>query len=186
MGTKMKSKGLVVALAKQLIAGTDKHLANAAQVTFAGGSYTPSQITAKLQQVVSLREAVDAAKASTKARVAAEKADMPALRTFIGALVAYVKAIHGTSPELLADFGLNPKARAPLTVEAKVAAAVKRNATRAARHTMGAKQKKVVKGAVTGIVVTPLNAGQPSVTTPSSPNAPATSGSTTAATTPRA
>jgi hypothetical protein len=46
----------------------------------------------------------------------------------------------------LADFGLNPKkARTPLTIEEKAAAAAKRKATRAARHTMGSKQKVVTQ-----------------------------------------
>ena len=57
---------------------------------------------------------------------------------------------------MLADFGINPKARAPLTVEAKAAAAAKRAATRAARHTMGSQQKKAIKGDVTGVLVTPI------------------------------
>jgi hypothetical protein len=147
MGTKIISKGQVVARAKQLIAGAEKHLANVTQVTLVGSSFTPAQITAKLQQVVTLRDDVDAAKASTKAKIVAEKADMPALRAFMSALVSFVKATFGNSPDVLADFGVHPKARAPLTVEAKVAAAAKRKATRAARHTMGAKQKKDVRGA---------------------------------------
>ena len=184
MGTKINSKGQVGAHAKQLIAGAEKHLANVTQVTLVGSSFTPAQLTAKLQQAVTLREDVDAAKASTKAKIVAEKADMPALRTLMSALVSHVKAAFGNSPDVLADFGVHPKARVPLTVEAKVAAAAKRKATRAARHTMGAKQKKDVRGAVTGIVVTPVTATPPSVTTPSSPSAPATGGSTTTATTP--
>jgi hypothetical protein len=133
-------------------------------------SFTPAQIAAKLQTLVNLRNDVDAAKATTKARLAAEKADMPALRTFMGAFVTYVKAVFGNQPEELADFGIHPKARAPLTVEAKTAAAAKRKATRAARHTMGAKQKKSVKGAVTGIVVTPVSAGQPAATAAPAPH----------------
>ncbi|HEV3189930.1 MAG TPA: hypothetical protein VGY54_05500 [Polyangiaceae bacterium] len=183
MGTKVNSKGQVVARAKQLIAGAEKHLANSAQVTFAGSSFTPAQITTKLQQVVTLRDDVDAAKASTKAKIVAEKADMPALRTFMSALLSFVKATFGNSPDVLAAFGVHPKARVPLTVEAKAAAAAKRKATRAARHTMGAKQKKDVRGAVTGIVVTPVTATPPSVTK-SGPSAPATGGSTTTATQP--
>jgi hypothetical protein len=188
MATKANGKGTVVAFANQLIAGTNKHLANAAQVNFAGGSFTAAQITAKLQTLVTLRNDVDVAKASTKAKLAAEKADMPALRTFMSAFVTYVKAVFGTQLDVLADFGVHPKTRAPLTVEAKAAAAAKRKATRAARHTMGAKQKKGVKGAVTGIVVTPVNAAQPTTTTaPSSPSTPAAStGATTAPTPPRA
>jgi hypothetical protein len=41
-----------------------------------------------------------------------------------------------------------PKARAPMTIEAKAAATQKRKATREMRHTMGSVQKKSVKGTV--------------------------------------
>jgi hypothetical protein len=172
MGTKTQGKQSIAALAEQLIAGTNKHLANTAQVMVAGSSFTAAQVTAKLQSLVTLRSDVDAARASTKARLAAEKADMPALRTFMDAFVSFVKAAFGTQPDVLADFGLHPKVRAPLTVEQKTAAAAKRKATRAARHTMGSKQRKTVKGNVTGIVVTPVAAGQPTATAPSGPSCP--------------
>jgi hypothetical protein len=180
MATK-NTKGTVVTLAQQLSAGVQKHLANVPQVMFAGGPFTPAQITSKLQQIVTLRSDVDAAKAQTKAKLAAEEADMPALRTFMGALVSFVKATYGNAPDVLADFGVHPKVRTPLTVEAKAAAAAKRAATRAARHTTGAKQKKAIKGAVTGITVTPVTATQPAVATPTSPTAGATSSGPTAA-----
>jgi hypothetical protein len=185
MVTKVKGKGTVVALAEKLIAGTSKHLANMPQIMFAGSSFTPSQITARLQELVNLRSDVDAAKASTQAKLAVERANMPALRIFMDAFVAFVKAVHGTEPDVLADFGLHPKARTPLTVEAKTAAVAKRNATRAARHTTGPKQKKSVKGAVTGIVVTPVTVKETVATAaPSGPAAPATSTGTTATGTP--
>ena len=151
-----------------------------------GGSFTPAQVTAQLQALVNLCNDEDVAKASTKAKLAVEKADMPSLRIFMNAFVTFVKAAFGTAPDVLADFGLHPKARTPLTAEAKTAAAAKRKATRAARHTTGAKQKKSVKGAVTGILVTPITAGQPVATAPSGPSASATSTGTTAATTPHA
>jgi hypothetical protein len=165
MANNRQSKGMVVALAQQLIAGTNKHLGNVTQVTLAGGSYTAAQITSKLDQLVCLRADVDAAKATTQGKLAVEKTDMPALRVFMDAVVSYVKAAYGNAPDVLADFGLNPKARTPLTVEAKAAAAAKRKATRVARNTMGSRQKKGVKGAVTGIVVTPVTAAHPVVTT---------------------
>jgi len=184
MVTKVKGKGTVVALAEQLIAGTSKHLANVTQVIVAGGSFTPTQVTEKLQALVKLRNDVDAAKALTKAKLAAEKTDMASLRIFMDAFVTFVKAAYGASPDVLADFGVHPKARTPQTVEAKTAAAAKRKATRAARHTMGSKQKKGVKGAVTGIVVTPVTAAPPIATVPSNPSTPATSPGTTAAATP--
>jgi hypothetical protein len=181
MGTN-QAKSSIAALAGQLIAGTNKHLANTTQVMVAGSSFTPAQVTAKLQSLVTLRSDVDASRASTKARIAAEKTDMPALRTFMDAFVTFVKAAFGSQPDVLADFGLHPKARAQLTVEQKTAAAEKRKATRAARHTMGSKQRKTVKGDVTGIVVTPVAAGKPVATAPSGPSAPATSTASTAVT----
>jgi len=176
---KSTAKG-TVGLAQQLIAGTNKHLASGTTVMLAGGSYTPAELTTRLNRVVTLRSDVDAAKATTKAKLAAEKADMPALRTLMGALASYVKAAYGGAPDVLADFGLHPKARAALTVEAKTAAVAKRNATRVARKTMGSQQKKGVKGAVTGIVVTPITAAQPVAATPTSPSAGATSSVATA------
>jgi hypothetical protein len=185
MATKSTNKGTAVTLAEQLIAGTNKHLANTTQVLLTGGSFTPAQVTAQLQAFVNLRRDVDSAKASTKAKLAAETTDMPALRTFIRAFVSFVKAAYGTQPDVLADFGMQPpKPRTPLTVEAKAAAAAKRKATRAARHTMGAQQKKVVKGAVTGIVLTPITAPQPTATVPGSPSAPAPGAGPTTTTAP--
>jgi hypothetical protein len=180
------NKGQVVAAARQFIAGTSKHLGSLAQVTLLGGSLTPGQIESKLQALIDLRSDVDAAKATATAKIANEAAQTPALLALMGALESYVKATFGSSPDVLADFGLAPKARAQVTVEAKAVAAAKRKATRAARHTMGSKQKLGVKGDVTGITVTPITATQPTVaapsTVPSSPGAPATSTGTTAAT----
>ena len=103
----------------------------------------------------------------------------------MSALESYVRAAFGSSPDVLADFGITPKARVPLTVKAKTAAAAKRASTRAARHTLGSKQKSGIKGDVTGVIVTPINA-PPDVTTPSGPTAPATSTGTTAASSPSA
>jgi hypothetical protein len=193
MATKQDSKGQIVALAKQMIAGVDKHLAKTTPVAFMGGSFTPDQIMSNLQMLVNLRSDVNSARAATVAKLAVESAQAPALRTFMSAFASFVKVAYGTSPDVLADFGIAPKARTPLTVEAKAAAAAKRAATRAARHTMGSKQKKGIKGDVTGIILTPVKASSPTVAAPSSP-APtatstgttplATSNGTTAATTP--
>jgi hypothetical protein len=101
---------------------------------------------------------------------------MPALSSFESAYIAYLKAAYKGSPDVLADFGIQPpKARAPVTIEAKAAAAAKRASTRAARHTMGSQQKKAVKGDVTGVTVTPVVATPP-VVTPPAPATPPGSG----------
>ena len=185
MATKKNTKNQVAGLAKELVAGTAKHLGSTTQVTLLGGTFTPDQITSKLQLLVSLRSDVDASRATTKAKIASEAAQTPALRAFMSAYESYVKAAFGSSPDVLADFGLNPKARTPLTVQAKAAAAAKRASTRAARHTLGTNQKKGIKGDVTGVLVTPITASPP-IVAPSSPTAPATSTGTTAASSPTA
>ncbi len=184
MATRKNGKGQVVIAAKQFIAGTAKHLTNTTPVAFMGGSFTADQITSKLQQLVDLRSDVDAAKATAKAKLTAEATATPALRAFMSAARSYVKVAFGTSPDVLADFGIYPKARAPLTVEDKALAVAKNAATRAARHTMGSTQKKAIKGTVTGVLVTPITAATSTVTPQSSPTAPATSVGTTAAPTP--
>jgi hypothetical protein len=182
MTTKAKGKANTVDLARMLIAGTNKHLASATQVVLAGGTFTPAQITAKLQSLVTLRDEVNTAKASTEAKLTAERVETPSLFAFMDALMTYVKATFGNAPDVLADFGLHPKTRTPLSVEAKAAAVAKRKATRAARHTMGTQQKKGVKGAVTGIVVTPITAAPPAATAPTGSSA--SGASTTVAPTP--
>jgi hypothetical protein len=154
-----------------LLAGVQKHFTNASTLTVGSASYTPAQIESSLQTVIDLRAAVDAAKVAAKAKLVAEAAQAAPLRIFINALAAYVKASFSQSPDVLADFGLKPrKATTPLTNDQKALAAAKRKATRAARHTMGKVQKKVVTGDVTGVVVTPITAPKP--TAPSVPTTP--------------
>jgi hypothetical protein len=174
-----KGKETAADLAGTLIAGIQKHLANG-QLTFAGGTFTAAQIESKLQLLVDLRAAVDAARAATTVKVAAETAQAPALRAFMSALVQCIRVQFGTQADVLADFGVPPKkVPAPLTVEQKAAAAAKRAATRAARGTKSAKAKKGIKGAVTGVVVTPIVAGAPVVQSPTAPTAAPGNGAAT-------
>jgi hypothetical protein len=165
-----QGKEVAADLASTLLVGIQKHLANG-QLTFAGGTFTTAQIESQLQLLIALRAAVNAARAVTTAKVAAETAQAPALLAFMRALVECIRVQFGTQADVLADFGVPPKkARTPLTVEQKAAAAAKRKATRAARGTKGPKARLEIKGAVTGVVVTPIVAGAPVV----QPTAPAT------------
>jgi hypothetical protein len=180
-----KRVGAEAVLAEQLIEGTTKHLANIGQLVIAGGTFTPAQATTELQSIVTLFADVDAARASLKAKLAAVHTEMPARRVFLSAFVSCVKGAFGNSPDVLADFGLKPKKAATAkTAEEKAAAAAKRKATRAARHVMGSKQRKAVKGAVTGIVVTPIEAPQPVSPAATGPAAPTPNGGAAAGTAP--
>jgi len=164
MGNSTKNKSTEADLATQLIAGAQKHFATIAALMFASGSFTLAQVVAQLQQLATLRTDVDTAKAALEAKLAAETVQAPALRTFMRAFVQFVKTTFSKSPDVLADFGLKAnKAKTPLTVEQKAAAAAKSKATRSARGTKGSKQKAAITGAVTGVVVTPVTAPTPAV-----------------------
>jgi hypothetical protein len=172
--------------AQELLTGVQKHFATFNTLILGSASYTPAQLESLLQTVVDLRAAANAAKVATKAKLMAEAVQVAPLRGVMAVLSAYVKASYSQSPDVLADFGLKPrKATTPLTNEQKTLAAAKRAATRAARHTMGPKQKKGVKGDVIGVTVTPITAPPQVVPTPVSPvttqqPTPATSGAATA------
>jgi hypothetical protein len=138
------------ATAENLIAGIAKRFPTAtATLTFGNATRTVSQVAQLLQSFVDLRSAAVASQAAAKERVAAERAQSPALLVVLDEFVSFVRATFGNSPEALADFGLSPrKGKKPLTAEQKAVAAAKRKATREARRTMGSVQRKAVKGAV--------------------------------------
>jgi hypothetical protein len=168
MSSTKQSKSQSAARAALMIVGMGKHYANVSSLTIDGVPTTPAQATASLQALVDLRKGVNDARATTQSKVAAERAQAPALRSFMAALVTIVKGSFGSSPDVLADFGLAPKkVRTPLTVQQKATATAKQKATRAARHTMGPKQRNEVKGDVTGVLVTPVTSTAPATPAPS-------------------
>jgi hypothetical protein len=176
-----QNKSIEAAFATQLVAGTQKHFATVASLTFASDSLTPAQIEAQLQQLATLRNEVENAKAALKAKLATETVQAPSLRTLQRAYVQFVKTTFSKSPDVLADFGIRPnKTKTPLTVEQKAAAAAKSKATRSARGTKGPRQKLEITGDVTGVVVTPATAAKPVVATANGngTGAPATSAPT--------
>jgi uncharacterized protein (DUF1501 family) len=173
----------VAALAESLAAGVQKHLSTVTQLIVGSGTYTPVQVANQLLAFAKLRTDVDTAKAALKATLTDEEAQGPALREFFLAVLQYVRAAYGNSPDILADFGLPPKkTRTPQTVEQKAAAAAKRKATREARGTVGSRKRQTIKGNVTGVEITPVttsSAPQPEQQT--APSAPSGQPATTAA-----
>jgi hypothetical protein len=168
----------------QVIAGIQKHLQTASSLPLAGATFTPAVLVKLVQSRIDSANGSTAAKANWHSTVVDDKTLNTKLAPVIRALRQYVINVFGDTSPVLADFGFTPPKRATRTPEEKAASAAKAKATRAARHTMGKKQKKGVKGAVIGITVTPIPAPPPIATEPSSPTPHATSTGTTAATTP--
>jgi hypothetical protein len=97
------------------------------------------------------------------------KAMREAQVTVVPVIKAYrnwLLATYGDAPGVLADYRVAPRKKpAPLTTDQQAAALAKREATRAARHTMGPKQRKQVKGTVP-VTTTPPAAPPPPVAVP--------------------
>lgn len=66
----------------------------------------------------------------------------------VSALKSYVALKYGEASTTYSDFGFLPKKVTVKSSDAKAQAAEKLRATRAARHTMGARQKSVLHGEV--------------------------------------
>jgi hypothetical protein len=142
-----------------VMAGIDKHFT--ASVTLDGTAYTPAELKALFQSQVTALEACEALRKSlsdavVNAKAVGAKVNSAFLLLRGGLIMQYGKNANA----VLNDFGMTvPKTAGPRTIEAKALAAAKSKATRAARHTMGAVQKKAVTGQVVGVTVTPITRG---------------------------
>jgi hypothetical protein len=156
--SRLRYKNSKATLVKQLILGVQKHYPDGSQsIAVGGSSFTVTALTELMQSFVDQRAAVETAKAAIKARLETERTQAPSQLAVIRALVTILRGTFGNSADVLADFGLSPlKVATPMTAETKAVAVAKREATRAARHTMGKNQKKAVKGAIqASLVVAP-------------------------------
>ena len=156
-------------------AGIDRYITT--NVTIGGTTYTPAQLKAVFQaQTTALQASISSHKA-WQSDVLAANAAGKAVAGVYSSLRSYLIGLYGkTAVTTLAAFGMTPPKTTTPTVAVKAAAAVKRTATRSARHTMGSTEKKKVSGNVAGIVVTPVTTttvATPTVPTPTPSPAPA-------------
>jgi hypothetical protein len=140
------SKTNEVASDRLLIAGLEKHLANAS-ILLNGTSYLGSDLMKRVQARQDAVNATIAARAAWLAMVQAEKEELESSQQLLNSLRRAIFTMF-SSIEDLADFGLAPHKKPVLTPAARVAAAAKARATRAARHTMGSRQRKAIVGAI--------------------------------------
>ncbi len=157
-------KGLRNSL-QQLLQGFQAVVPDGSSLPVGSGTEAKADIVAELTQVLSVYANAEAQQMVAKtARTQVQNArgtDHDLFTKLKDAVVAY----FGKGNPLLMQFGIKPRAKArPLTPEQLVLRAAKVRGTRAARHTMGARQKAAVKSdgklVVTVSAVTP---GDPTV-----------------------
>jgi hypothetical protein len=133
---------------QKLVDGLNKHAPTLTTVVIGGTPYKPADIIAILQARLAAANTVQSAKPSWQNAVKAEKDERAKTKSFVSGLRQALAVAFAGSIDALADFGLAPRKARVVSPEKKAAAALKAKATRAARHTMGTKQKAAIKGTV--------------------------------------
>ncbi len=148
MSNKNISSSSRVAADQKLIFGMQKHAASLpATIILAGKAYTQADCANILQARVTTTQLSEAAKAARKKAVQDDHDEQSATKSFVLDLKAWFILTYSNDPVILSDYGLAPKKKTGvMTAETKVTAADKARATRKARHTVGPKAKKAIKG----------------------------------------
>jgi hypothetical protein len=136
---------------RKVQAGFKKHFSKVAQFIFAGIPFTPADLDKLLQSDIEASDAADLDKAKWLATVQKQRAKRDETNPVLRAAKKFVESQFAEAPdaaERLAEFGYSLRKKVVLTAEEKAKRAEKLRATRAARHTMGKRQRKNVKGAV--------------------------------------
>ena len=144
------NKTTALALNNKISEGVDKYFSKVKSLTVAGDEYTPKSLLAVLNAQNDASSAVDSTRAQLENEVATHRTAKVKAAALRSALKAYILGNYGKrAVQMLGDFGMSaPKATGKRTVETKVKAVAQNLATRAARHTMGKKQKQSIKGVV--------------------------------------
>jgi hypothetical protein len=148
--SKKSNNSSQIAGAEAFIAGFKKHLMTVSSMNVAGKAFTPTQVVAALQARIDAVVAAQTARGALKAAVSSLKSEKANTNDFVIALHAMVKAMFSTQPDVLADFGLQPRKRTAPSVTKKAVAVQKNKATRKARGTVGPKKKLSIHGVLPG------------------------------------
>jgi hypothetical protein len=153
------------------VAGIDKHFASEPTIPVDGTSMTPADMKKALQSSIAAADSTQAARAAWTGASSKETALHDSTIALLSSLRSFVVLKFGSQNQAtLADFGFTPRTRKAPTAETKAAAAEKSLATRAARHTMGPRQKAKVKGAAAATPTTaPAATPAPTSPTPAVP-----------------
>ena len=126
---------------QQMISGLEKHAQDLGSLIIAGTTYSTADLQTTLQARLDALTSALSKKAEWQAAIKADHAERDSTKVFLAGLRQALLVVFAGSVDKLADFGLVGRKLADITPQQRVAAAQKAKATRAARHTMGKKQK---------------------------------------------
>ena len=154
-----------IAADQAMIDGFTKFLMQAPPFTVGSQTLTPAAIVQLFQDRINASDAVLPTEAARTAAVKAERDERATTAPLVRSIRRMVLAMYEQSPDKLAFFGIQAPKPGKKTAQAKATAAAKGKATRAARHTMGSRQKKRVTGNA------PAASSAPEPAAPTKPNA---------------
>ena len=129
---------------QQLISGIQKHFGKSGVLVANGEKHTASDIIGMLERRIQAAEPVTQAKGAWHNAVREEQNILAESDPVLRDVFKYITLLHGSSLEVLADFGIVPKNPRALTAAELATKVAKSKATREARHTMGKRQKAKV------------------------------------------
>ena len=109
-------------------------------------SYAPQDVIDVLAERVASGQRILDARTALTAAIKADQGVRARTKAFVQSYRAIVQGMFKDVPDMLAVFGLVPPKQPKVTVAVKVEAIEKSKATRAARGTMGKKQRKRLTG----------------------------------------
>jgi hypothetical protein len=130
--------------------GIDKYFGTAPSMLILGTTYTPPQAKKVLTDDLLAQAAAGARRADLRVAVGNAKETRAVAQNLLSGLKTLIVMTYGTkAANVLEDFGFPPAKQPKKAAKVKAVAVDKSLATRAARHTMGKKQKAKIKGVVT-------------------------------------
>ncbi len=186
MGNNTPKSKLAESAADQSLIGGLGNIASTIPNFVVGGATIPMKdIVTTLQARLVTAKAAESARVTWRAAVQADREQRAKTKALVSVIKQTLLQYFAGQTDTLATFGLTPRKPRVVKPEGKVIAAAKANATRAARHTMGKKQKAAIVGALDSNVImikvpgpTPIPAS-PAADAPTPPQAPAVSAPTT-------
>jgi hypothetical protein len=130
--------------------GLDEYAAMTPSIVVGGAPMQTRDIAAALQARIVAARAVTSSRATWQAAVQAEREERAKTKALVSVVKQTLLASFAGQVDTLARFGLTPRKPRVVSPDTQVAAAAKAKATRAARHTMGKRQKAEIKGVAGG------------------------------------
>ena len=128
-----------------MVAGLRKH---SPELGAMAGPITKSlpAIVARFEAHLEAMNEVKATEAAWREALLEEERLEDEIKKLMSRVGPYLIVVYGEASQTLRDFGIAPRRKGKLSAEKMLVTIAKRNATRKARHTMGKKQRKAIKG----------------------------------------